>query len=299
MISVMANMPVMTGTSPMPSWSSSRPNVNRSSPTTASMPIQESHSPMRRHQQAFAGRFLRQRRHEGDADRRQREVLRRPEGKRDIDERFGDRDHAQDGDDGGEKGSADRKSDGDGGAALPGHRMAVVAGCGGARFAGHVQEDRRERAAAIRSDRDRGQRQQRGQRIHRERERNQQRHRRDRTEPRDHADKEARARRQEHDERWIPGERSPTGRWRGCRASAALTISLNVCMSRLPGKPNAESELRTRDRSRRASLPLIDTTMAGLSLAKDDEQPGKKYGRCGPESERQQHRSIGRRPERS
>ena len=125
------------------------------------------------------------------AERHQRAIFRRAEGFPDHrqrrrgkadDER---RDHA--GEQRGERRRGQRRS----GAALLRHRVAVERGHDGRRFARHVDQDRRRRAAVLRAVEDAGQHDEAGHRLEIERHRQHQRDGRDRTDARQHADQRA------------------------------------------------------------------------------------------------------------
>ena len=124
----------------------------------------------------------------GEAEQHQREVLRRAEGERGPRERRREQREAERaeraGDERADRGDAERGA----GAALQRHLVAVDAGHHRARFAGHADQHRGQRAAVLRAVVDAGEQDDRRGRVGAEGERQQQRDRRRRADARQHAD---------------------------------------------------------------------------------------------------------------
>ena len=133
-------------------------------------------------------------RQHGGADetqRHQREVLGRPELQRELRKRHGHGRHQNGRDAAREKRSDRRDRKRGAGFAFARHLIAVETGHRRGCLAGHVDEDRRRRAAVLRTVEDPCQHDQRGDRLKCVRCRQQHRDRRDRADAREHADQRA------------------------------------------------------------------------------------------------------------
>ena len=194
MISAKPNNPIATVTTPMPSVSSGIPKANRATPELTSVPTMPSRRPRMIIAIAFKQRSVRQ--HDGadQAQHHQRKVFGRAELERELRQRYRhrrdqDRRHRA-GEERGEGRDRQRRA----GLSLAGHLVAIEAGDDRRRFARHVDEDRRRRAAVLRAVVDAGQHDQRGHRLQRIGRRQQHRDGRDGADARQHADERA-----EHD----------------------------------------------------------------------------------------------------
>ena len=187
----MPNMPMAIGTKPMPSPSSDRSMVMRGAPVLTSMPTRPSSSPTSTIATAFSGAPCASTTAPVRPEHHQAEIfggieLQRQPGHR----RARGRDHqCRDGagDERGDRGDRQRRA----GAALLRHLVAVEAGHDRRRFARHVDQDGRGRAAVLRAVENSGQHDQRRRRRQRERERQQDRDCGDRRDAGQHADQRA------------------------------------------------------------------------------------------------------------
>ena len=73
--SAMPNIPIATGTKPMPSASSGMPRVMRGVPVLTSMPTRPSSSPTNHHRHRLFGRAMRQHHGAGQPEHHQAEIL--------------------------------------------------------------------------------------------------------------------------------------------------------------------------------------------------------------------------------
>ena len=188
MISAMPNTPMTSGTKPMPSNRSLMSKVKRVLPVLTSVPTRPSSMPRKIMPSALMHRPARQHDGEHEAQRHQREIVRR----RELLGELGQRRRGDGDGDGGDAAGEERADGGNGerraGAALARHLVAVEAGDDRARLARQVDQDRRGRAAVLRAVVDAGQHDERalgGQEVGG---RQQQRHRRHRADARQHAD---------------------------------------------------------------------------------------------------------------